>query len=194
MHNLHPSLIAATLALVSVSACLVHPVPAPRPAPVPTVQQGPSEADLNVGRYAAQVAARNAAVDAMLAPARSLGETEECNATDCLLKWQRIQFWLVSHSFMKIQTQTDVLIETYAPSPVTGMARDNMPYGPWAMYGFRAVREPLPDGRFRITVGLRCGGHAECRPKPQDVRGALVYYVHTGVDLFTSSSLPESIR
>jgi hypothetical protein len=130
----------------------------------------------------------------MLTPARSLGETEECDAADCVLKWQRVQFWIVSHALVKIQTQTDIMVETYSPTPVTVLSRDNMPYGPWATYGFRAVREPLADGRFRITLGTTCGGYAECRPKPKDVRAAFLYYVHAGVDLYSRSSFPESIR
>jgi|GEM_PF-2770762 len=105
-----------------------------------------------------------------LAPAASIGTSVECDS-GCKIEWQRAQFWLAKHATTKVQTATDVTIQTYNPRPDA------------PEYSFSVAKEPIGGDRYRISADAFCGSMLGCSPKKIDVRNALLYYVKTGDDL-----------
>lgn len=105
-----------------------------------------------------------------LAPAASVGTSVECDS-GCKIEWQRAQLWLAKHAPMKVQSATDVEIQTYNPPE----------HHAW--YGFSIMKEPIGGDRYKISATLGCGNFIGCSPKAVDVRNALLYYVKTGDDL-----------
>ena len=116
-----------------------------------------------------------------LAPAR-LSVAPMCEGADCTDMWQRAQLWVANHSKWKIQTATDVLIETFNP----------IGYQP--SYGFSVTREPLGNGRYRISMALHCGNPLGCDPKATDVLAAFNYYVASGRDVLAGIGNLSGIR
>lgn len=72
---------------------------------------------------------------------------EECNA-----KWEAAQLWVVHNSAYKIQTATNVLIETYNPSQ----------HSP--SLAARVTKEPQGGGKYRLLVALWCDNMFGCVP------------------------------
>jgi hypothetical protein len=89
----------------------------------------------------------------------------------CASEWQRAQLWVAKHSRWKIQTATDVLLQTYNPSG----------YEP--TYGFTATKEPLVGGKYRISLAMDCGNPLGCDSRREDIQAAFYYYVATGNDV-----------
>lgn len=109
-----------------------------------------------------------------LGPAASAGPVV-CD-TNCKVAWERAQLWINKHSTRKIQTATDVIVQTYNPESGTGR------------FGFTAVKEPTGDGKYRITLEAVCGESLiGCDPRPEDVVAAFNHYVATGRDVLTES-------
>ena len=77
------------------------------------------------------------------------------NADDCKAKWEAAQLWVVHNAAYKIQTATDVLIETYN-STDTGIA-------------VRVTKEPLGGGRYQILVTVGCGNPFGCAGNTWDL-------------------------
>jgi hypothetical protein len=121
-----------------------------------------------------------AATPLILGPAT--GASEATCDTGCREAWERAQLWVVHHSKWKIQTATDVLIETFNPTQ----------YDP--SYGFTATKEPLGGGRSRISLGMSCGNPFGCNPRAADVSMAFNYYVATGNDVLNGVSYGSAIR
>lgn len=111
----------------------------------------------------------------------TIGSTA-CDSTDCTVQWQRAQVWLSRHSAWKIQTATDVMLETF-----------NATHND-ATYSFRVTREPLSGGRYDIRMEPVCQGHAitKCSPKAEDVKKAFFYYIDTGKDVLDGKNLANS--
>ena len=72
---------------------------------------------------------------------------------------------------MKIQTSTDVLIDTYNPTSNMG-----------STYGFSVMKEPIGNDSYKITLVATCSGMF-CSPKPDEVRKSFYYYLNTGKDV-----------
>lgn len=73
---------------------------------------------------------------------------------DCRAKWEAAQLWITHNAAMKLQTVTNVVIETYNPiNDTPGFAA-------------QATKEPLGDGRYRIVLHLRCGNLFGCNHDP----------------------------
>lgn len=125
----------------------------------------------------------NPQVQKALAPAALIGTSVECDSS-CKIEWQRAQLWLAKHSTMKVQTATDVLIQTYNPGANV------------AAYGFSVTKEPIVGtDRYRIQVEAVCTSWLGCAPTPEDVRSAFLYYVKTGEDLLLGiGSVGVSLR
>jgi hypothetical protein len=124
----------------------------------------------------------SASLAAALAPAASMGTTVECDS-GCTIPWQRAQVWVANHAPMKIQTATDVLLETYN---VTSYE---------AKYTMTVTKTPLDTpGRYSISIGLSCANMFGCSPKESDVRLAFLYYVATGKDVLIGQPLGGGIR
>ena len=127
-------------------------------------------------------AMNTAALTQALAPAAGIGTEVHCDS-GCTVPWQRAQLWVANHAAMKVQTATDVLIQTYN---VTG-------YEP--AYSITVTKTPQPvAGQYVIAISLSCGNLFGCNPKEPDVRTAFLYYVKTGQDLLAGKSLGGGIR
>jgi hypothetical protein len=116
-----------------------------------------------------------------LAPAASIGTSVECDS-GCKIEWQRAQLWLAKHASTKVQTATDVLLQTYNPPEQH------------AVYGFSIMKEPIGGDRYKISPNVVCGNFIGCSPKAIDVRNALLYYVKTGDDLLAGKVSGGAIR
>ena len=123
----------------------------------------------------------NAALTNALAPART-APIPTCEASSCAEMWQRAQLWVVNHSKWKIQTATDVVIETFNP------------VGYDASYGFTITKEPQGSGKYDIMMKASCGNAFGCNPKMNDVWNAFNYYVGTGRDVLSGVGNLSGIR
>ena len=72
-------------------------------------------------------------------------------ASQCSDMWRRAQFYVAQNAGYKIQTATDVVIQTYNPPDYSTT---------WA---YKLTREPLGGGRERIWVAASCGQFGICR-------------------------------
>jgi hypothetical protein len=106
---------------------------------------------------------------AALEPTAGIGTSIECDS-GCTVQWQRAQLWLARHSVMKIQTATDVLLQTYNAH---------------SFYeGFTVTKEPLTkQGSYRIKVEADCESIIGCAPTQDESTRALLYYAQTGTDV-----------
>jgi uncharacterized protein YceK len=118
---------------------------------------------------------------ATLAPAANIGNSVDCQG-GCKDEWERAQLWIARHSMWKIQTSTDVIIQTFNP------IRQEV------SYGFTVMKEPVGGGNYSIVMNLMCGNALGCSPKPIDVRNAFYYYVKHGKDLLVGQGYMGSIR
>jgi hypothetical protein len=75
---------------------------------------------------------------------------------DCKAKWEAAQLWVVHHAGFKIQTATDVLIETYNPGPSD------------ATVAVRVTKEPLGGGKYKMLVFVWCNNIFGCVPNGWD--------------------------
>ena len=116
------------------------------------------------------VSSTSSELSTALAPAASVGTWVECDS-GCKIEWQRAQLWLAKHAPTKVQSATDVQLQTYNPPEQH------------AWYGFSIMKEPIGGDRYKISATLGCGNFIGCSPKAVDVRNALLYYVKTGDDL-----------
>jgi hypothetical protein len=116
-----------------------------------------------------------------LAPTANIGDSITCQ-NGCKQEWERAQLWIAKHSKWKIQTATDVLIQTFNPT-------EGDP-----SYGFSITKEPTGSGSYVIRMELACGNMFGCDPKPLDVKNAFYYYVKTGVDLLPAVGSFAAIR
>jgi hypothetical protein len=73
-------------------------------------------------------------------------------ADDCKAKWDAAQLWVVKNAGYKIQTATDVVIETYNPTE-SGVE-----------LAARVTKEPLGGGKYKILVRLWCNNIFGCSP------------------------------
>lgn len=71
---------------------------------------------------------------------------------DCNAKWEASQLWVARNANYKIQTVTNVLIETYNPAP-------NSP-----SLAARVIKEPLGGGKYRLLVTMWCDNIFGCTP------------------------------
>lgn len=71
---------------------------------------------------------------------------------DCKAKWEAAQLWVVHNAGFKIQTATDVLIETYNPT------------GGSPSLAARVTKEPLGGGKYQIVVFVWCDNVFGCVP------------------------------
>jgi len=76
----------------------------------------------------------------------------DCSSgADCAFRWRRAHFWIAENASLKIQTASDVVIETYNAPPYS------------AGWAFRATREPRTATTERITLWPSCGPSGLCR-------------------------------
>ena len=115
--------------------------------------------------------ATSAEIVTALEPAQGMPSEVRCS-DPCTDEWQRAQFWIGTYSGWKIQTATDVMIQTFNPSEQS------------AERGFTVTREPLGNGEYAIRLGQSCANFIGCgSAKDLEVEQAFLYYVQTGTDL-----------
>ena len=102
--------------------------------------------------------------------------------TNCTTAWERAQLWIAKHARWKIQTATDVLIQTYNPPEQD------------ASYGLIATKEPVGGGRYTIRLALRCANFIRCNPSQADVASAFNHYVATGEDVLLTAKYGSAIQ
>jgi hypothetical protein len=77
-------------------------------------------------------------------------------AEDCNAKWEAAQLWVVHNAAFKIQTQSNVLIETYnATGGTTNIA-------------VRVTKEPIGGGKYQFLVRVWCDNIFGCQPNSWD--------------------------
>lgn len=118
-------------------------------------------------------------LQATLAAATTTGPVE---CTGCKAEWERAQLWLTRHSKWKMQTATDVVLQTFSPVNYD------------VSYGFTITKEPVLEGKYRIKLAMACGNPLGCDPAPSDVGRAFYHYVATGVDVLEGLGYLGSIR
>jgi len=89
-----------------------------------------------------------------------------CRGTEqCTRYWQRAQVWVARNSRWKIQTATDVLIETYGAGRTADRA-------------YRVLREPGAGGVQRISIHSACGDYLfGCNTNELEQAAAFKLYV-----------------
>lgn len=75
---------------------------------------------------------------------------------DCDAKWEAAQLWIVKHAGFKLQTVTNVVLQTYGPSTVVEQSTS---------LAVTVTREPDSPGRYRIWVRMSCGNPFGCTPE-----------------------------
>jgi len=95
--------------------------------------------------------------DAALAEARAI-DTTCAVGPECDAKWEAAQLWIVKNAGFKMQTVTNVVLQTYGPS---GDVSDS------TRIAVTATREPAGPQRSRIFVTVRCGNPFGCTPEWQ---------------------------
>lgn len=73
---------------------------------------------------------------------------------DCAVKWEAAQLWAVHNAGFKLQTITNVLLETYAPAyAAAGVTNDLEDVG---RIFVKITKEPLGNGSYRIVPIISC--------------------------------------
>lgn len=86
----------------------------------------------------------------------------------CKTYWQRAVFYVNQNSTLKVQTQTDDLIQTFSPT------------GGTTRVGYNISREPLQGGAFRLWVKVWCDNMFGCDPDIYREMARVKKYVSTG--------------
>ncbi len=86
----------------------------------------------------------------------------------CDLLWQRTQLWIARNSGYRIQTANDVLIQTYGP------------FNAKVELAYRAFREPMSNGKAKISFSALCDNWIGCERPPIDAITDLRAYVIAG--------------
>lgn len=86
---------------------------------------------------------------------------------DCDAKWDAAQLWIVNHAGFKLQTATNVVLQTFGPSTATNDS---------TRLAVTVTREPDSPGRMRIRIKASCGNPFGCTP---DWQAAMVDFKRT---------------
>ena len=76
---------------------------------------------------------------------------------DCTAKWDAAQLWIVKNAGFKLQTTTNVVLQTFGPSTA---AEDS------TRLAVTVTREPEGASRYRIVAHVSCGNPFGCTPEP----------------------------
>ncbi|HKV96726.1 MAG TPA: hypothetical protein VJR90_04445 [Gammaproteobacteria bacterium] len=75
---------------------------------------------------------------------------------DCKAKWDAAQLWIAHNAGYKLQTVTDVLLETY--NSVDGSPN----------IAVQVTKEPIGNGKYKIVVSVSCDNIFGCVPNQWD--------------------------
>lgn len=102
---------------------------------------------------------------------------------DCDQKWSRAAAWVTQNAFYKIETQNDLLIQTFAPqgkSPGTAM---------------KVEKFAAADGSTAIVAEIRCANFLGCVPDVDELTGSFTAYVSGASDLVVAMpAQPRPVR
>ncbi|HEX3529699.1 MAG TPA: hypothetical protein VH988_21790 [Thermoanaerobaculia bacterium] len=91
---------------------------------------------------------------------------------DCVAKWEAAQLWVVHNAGFKLQTVTNVLLETYAPAYASAGITNN-PDDVGRIFA-KITKEPIGNGSYRIVPIIAClarfrpfGAQDECLTQDQ---------------------------
>ena len=70
----------------------------------------------------------------------------------CDYYWQRAQLWIAQNAPFKIQTVSDVMIQTYGPIDTD------------QRLAFLITKDVRPDGSAHIGININCGNEYGCYP------------------------------
>jgi hypothetical protein len=108
-----------------------------------------------------------------------------CASTEaCALSWQRAQLWLANHAHTKLQTVTDVVLQTYG-------------VGAAPRFNIQVTKTPDGRGGAAVKIGLTCGmsGLVSCTPGSPEIERAFYHYLSTGQDLLVGlMRVNDSVR
>lgn len=100
----------------------------------------------------------------------------------CDLIWQRAQLWIAQHSRYRIQTVTDVQIQTYGPEDHS------------VDLAYRAFRESLPNGQAKISFSVICANIFGCVRPPIEAIAELKRYALSVSDGAVPQKLKFGVR
>ncbi|MFF7399448.1 hypothetical protein ACFZAI_23550 [Achromobacter sp. NPDC008082] len=90
-------------------------------------------------------------------------------ASECKLVWERGIYYVANNSRWRVMAETSNLIETEYP--------DKGYYG----LAYRITREPMGNGRYRISTQAWCGlKDWQCKPHADEGVARAKYYMMTG--------------
>ena len=89
------------------------------------------------------------------------------NKQQCDLYWSRAQIWISDHSFFRIQTVTDTVLNTYGPDQYNHIS--------WQL-----ARIPNADGSARIKITPNCDIQILCVKQVYQDVVSLKEYVRSG--------------
>jgi hypothetical protein len=75
---------------------------------------------------------------------------------DCAAKWDAAQLWIVHNSGFKLQTTTNVLLQTYNAT------------GGSPSIAVQVTKEPLGGGKYKLVVQVSCDNIFGCVPNQWD--------------------------
>jgi hypothetical protein len=75
---------------------------------------------------------------------------------DCAAKWDAAQLWIVHNAGYKLQTTTNVLLQTYNAT------------GGSPSLAVQVTKEPLGGGRYKLAVSVSCDNIFGCVPNQWD--------------------------
>ena len=75
---------------------------------------------------------------------------------DCAAKWDAAQLWIVHNSGFKLQTTTNVLLQTYNAT------------GGSPSIAVQVTKEPLGGGKYKLAVQISCDNIFGCVPNQWD--------------------------
>jgi len=84
---------------------------------------------------------------------------------DCDAKWSRAVAWIASNSTLKIQTKTDMIVQTAGP-----VRSEPIP-------AFTVTRVARWDGRYEIAFNGGCGNQSRCVPTIPEARARFTAFV-----------------
>jgi hypothetical protein len=76
---------------------------------------------------------------------------------DCAAKWEMAQLWVVKNAAFKLQTVTNVLLETYNPTPHS------------VDFAARVLKEPLGNGKYKLVARVWCDNIYGCNRDAWDM-------------------------
>jgi len=83
--------------------------------------------------------------------------TPICNdEKDCNAKWEAAQLWIVHNAGFKLQTTTNVLLQTYNAT------------GGSPSIAVQVTKEPMGGGKYKILVSVSCDNMFGCVPNQWD--------------------------